>query len=83
MNALAFLDKLSHVGCAWHKSEHLRRDAVKSVFEEYTNFDFDPKPVPGTTYTTDGHLDINVMPAAIRECKNESGDAYIKLLYTM
>ena len=79
-NALAFLDKLSSVACIWHKSELFRRDAVKRLFEEYTDFNLDPKPVPETTYTTDGHLEVNIMPAAIRECKNEFGEGYNQVI---
>ena len=75
-NALVFLNKLSSVTCTWHKSELSRRDAVKHLFEEYTDFHFDPKPVLETMYMTDGHLEVNIMPAAISECKNESGEGY-------
>ena len=73
--ALTFLDDLAHVTCCWYGAETSRRDAVQEVFQRHTNFSFDPKPIKGANYATNGHLDVIVMPAAIRECKNETGDA--------
>ena len=78
--ALTFLDDLSHVTCCWYTAETSRRDAVQEVFQKHTNFSFDRKPIKGTTYMTGGHLDVIVMPAAIRECKNETGDAFNQVI---
>jgi len=45
---------------------------------------FHKEKISGTEYTTDGNLDVNIMPAAIRECKNDSGHALnqVILYYT-
>jgi hypothetical protein len=75
-NALAFLDNLALVACEWHESELYRRDEVRRVFEKYTKLRFHSALVPGTLCTTDGHLDFDVIPAAIRKCNNESGNAH-------
>jgi hypothetical protein len=76
--ALTFLDDLAHAVCHWNMTETSRRDAVQEVFKNHVNLSFDPKPIKDTTYMTDGHLDDTIMPAAIRACKNESGDALNK-----
>ena len=66
--ALAFLEKLTFKACEWYQDETKRRSAIQSVFLEYLGLDF----IPGTEFTTDGALMGVVMPAVIRECKNDT-----------
>jgi len=69
--ALALLEKLTFKACEWYQDETKRRTAIQSVFSEHLGLDFPERKIPGTEFTTDGALMGVVMPAAIRECKNE------------
>ncbi len=73
--ALEFLNKLALTTCVWYQEETQRRSAVQSVFQKHLGIRFDSGKIFNTEYTTDGHLVVNIMPAAIRECKNNSGNA--------
>ncbi|ESK86345.1 hypothetical protein Moror_5052 [Moniliophthora roreri MCA 2997] len=73
--AVAFLAELAPVACKWYGTETERRTEVQRVFEKYTGLLFHAEFVPGTSYITDGNLAVTVMPASIRECKNEYGAA--------
>ena len=81
--SLLFLDKVAFKACEWYKEETQRRTAIQSAFEEL-DIRFHVEKVPNTEFTTDGNLVINIMPAAIRECKNHSGHALnqVILCYT-
>ena len=73
--ALSLLEELSIAACGWYDREITRQREVQRVLKS-ADLVFDAEVGPGGgRWTTDGHLDVNVMPAAIRECKNESGDA--------
>jgi hypothetical protein len=72
---LACLGALTPLACQWYASEAHRREAVQSVVREHLNLRFREQRLPGTEFTTDGNLDVVVMPAAIRECNNDDGDA--------
>ncbi|KAK2460464.1 hypothetical protein APHAL10511_007511 [Amanita phalloides] len=72
--ALICLNELVPVACEWHGVELARRTAIQYIIAQHTGLRFHEQKVPGTEFTTDGNLTIIVMPAAIRECKNEHGD---------
>ncbi|TFK50474.1 hypothetical protein OE88DRAFT_1808792 [Heliocybe sulcata] len=73
--ALSCLNQLSVVGCAWFETQVERRSEIQAVLKECMDLSLPESKVPGTDYGTDGNLDVVVMPAAIRDCKNESGPA--------
>ncbi|KAG6883758.1 hypothetical protein C0993_003959, partial [Termitomyces sp. T159_Od127] len=72
-DALACLYELSIAGCRWYPEEKLRRDAIAPVLSKYLGLELHTGTVPNTEYITNGNLSVNIMPALIRECKNESG----------
>jgi hypothetical protein len=73
--AQMLLLSLTEVMCKWHRTETTRRYEVQKVFSDVAGLWFHAETILGTEYTTDGNLHAQVMPAAIRECKNESGCA--------
>jgi len=73
--ALDFLNELTPKTCEWYEDETQRRSAIQSVFSEHLGILFSEKKIPYTEFMTDGCLMSNVIPAAIRECKNEKGPA--------
>jgi hypothetical protein len=72
--AQALLLSLTPAACQWYSSETLRRSAVQAVFKEFGLY-FAAETIHATEYKTDGNLFPEIMPAAIRECKNEKGCA--------
>ena len=44
------------------------------MFGKLLGVRFREEKVSTTEYTTDGNLEVTTMPAAIRECKNHSGN---------
>lgn len=73
--ALAFLDELAVKACNWYQEETERRSAIQAVFAKLLGIRFREEGISNTEYTTDGNLEVTIMPAAIRECKNHSGNA--------
>jgi hypothetical protein len=69
--ALSLLNTLTPVACEWHDYKIQRRTIIRGMFQKYLALDFLEQKIPGTEYVTDGNLKVIVMPAAIRECKNE------------
>ncbi|KAI0252373.1 hypothetical protein BJV78DRAFT_350633 [Lactifluus subvellereus] len=78
--ALACLEELAHVGCKWYASEAIRRPEIQSVLQKHMGLRLHEQKVPGTEFTTDGNLITIVMPAAIRECRNEHGDVLFQVI---
>ncbi|KAH0588445.1 hypothetical protein H2248_004290 [Termitomyces sp. 'cryptogamus'] len=83
--AMDCLLRLTQVGCEWYPVEADRREAVAKVFSECLDLQFHTEKIGITEYVTDGHLAFNIVPAAIRECKNEEGSALYQatLFYTI
>ncbi|KAI0686932.1 hypothetical protein BC835DRAFT_1420050 [Cytidiella melzeri] len=73
--ALEFANELAVVACQWHPSESQRVDELWEVIERHTGLYIPGQTVPGSRCTTDGNLSVNIMPACIRDCKNEYGNA--------
>ncbi|PVG03040.1 hypothetical protein CPB86DRAFT_779928, partial [Serendipita vermifera] len=74
--ALELLDALSEAACTWHIDETSRRTAIQDIFNDIAGLYLSPESVSGTEYKTDGtQVPFMIMPAAIRECKNEYGSA--------
>ncbi|KAI0293993.1 hypothetical protein BC826DRAFT_1013672 [Russula brevipes] len=73
--ALFCLTELAPVACRQYDSEVTRRAKIRAVLERCMDLSLPEQTVPGTDYVTDGNLSVVVMPAAIRECKNEHGNA--------
>jgi hypothetical protein len=73
--AQALLLSLTSAACQWYSSETFRRSAVQTVFKEKGELYFAAEAIHATEYKTDGNLFRRIMPAAIRECKNEKGCA--------
>ncbi|KAG5727061.1 hypothetical protein E4T56_gene20301 [Termitomyces sp. T112] len=83
--AMDYLLRLTPVGCEWYPVEADRREAVAKVFSECLDLQFHAEKIGNTEYVTEGHLAFNIVPAAIRECKNEEGSALYQatLSYTI
>ena len=62
----SLLEGLTVAACDWHELVIFRQQALQGVLKS-TDFLFDVEVGAGCKWTTDGHLDVNVMPAAIRE----------------
>jgi hypothetical protein len=77
---LAGLMELAHVGCKWHDSENQRRDETIKVLRKATGLFFHAEKISKTEFTTDGNLPVFIIPPAIRECKNEHGEALNKAI---
>ncbi|KAG5718504.1 hypothetical protein E4T56_gene15364 [Termitomyces sp. T112] len=73
--AMNCLIQLTQVGCEWYPVEALRREAIAKVFSKCLGLQFHAEKIGDTEYVTDGHLAYSIIPAAIRECKNENGSA--------
>ncbi|KAF8349607.1 hypothetical protein F5887DRAFT_1279875 [Amanita rubescens] len=73
--ALVCLSELVPVACKWHDHELTRRTEIQSILEQHMGLRFCEQKVPGTEFVTGGNLAFIVIPAALRECKNEHGDA--------
>jgi len=72
--ALACLTELVPTACRWYARATGRRDAILNVLRKHLHLTFHAEKVPGTEYITDGNLTVVVMPASVRECKNEEGN---------
>ncbi|KAK7032248.1 hypothetical protein VNI00_013206 [Paramarasmius palmivorus] len=70
-----FLAELAHVACQWYDMEFQRRDAVADLLDKRLGLKFHAEAIRRTSFTTDRNLAVDIMPAAVRECKNESGHA--------
>jgi hypothetical protein len=73
--ALACFGTLTISACKWYESETQRRQEIQAILSTHLGLHFLEQKIPGTEFTTDGNLDVVVMPAAIRACNNEHGDA--------
>ena len=73
--ALAFHNKLTFAACKLFEDEDQRRSTIWALFQEYLDIQFHEEKVINTEYTTDGNFVVNVMPAAIWGCKNETRHA--------
>jgi hypothetical protein len=58
----------------WHANGTGLKSNGREVLANHLGLQFQEQKIPGTEYTTDGNLAAIVIPAAIRECKNEHGD---------
>jgi hypothetical protein len=72
--AQTLLQKLTDSACRWYDRETFRRSEIQEVLKE-AGLSLGGETIRGTDYKTDGHREVNIMPPAIRECKNESGCA--------
>jgi hypothetical protein len=72
--ALACLNELAPTACVWYGKESDRRDAILNILKKWLHLEFHAEKIKGTEYITDGNLTVIVMPAALRESKNEHGD---------
>lgn len=72
--AQKLLQKLTDSACKWYDNETARRSEIEDVLKD-AGLSLRAGPIGRTEYTTDGHSAVNIMPPAIRECKNESGCA--------
>jgi hypothetical protein len=88
--ALSLLDELSVASCKWYPSEMYRREAVQRIINQHTSLEFSSQVVvvDGRESITDGNLTVDVMPACIRECKENHHSAvnrailyYARFLY--
>lgn len=77
--SLAFTAVLTDTVCEFYPTEEERRSVVNAHFLEL-GLRLESAAVPGREATTDGHLEVNVMPAMIRECKNDQGYALHKAI---
>ena len=71
---LTFLDDLTIQACRRYQEETQRKSAIQSVFRDHLGVRFRAEKDPNTEFTTDGSLVVTTMPAAIRECRNETGN---------
>ena len=78
--ALAFLNELAVQACKWYLDETSRRSAIQTVFAHSLGLQFREEKVSKTEFITDGNLVVIVMPAAIRECKNYTGNALSQVI---
>jgi hypothetical protein len=72
MWAQQLLCDLTETSCKWYASETDRRSDIHDVLNGAGLY-LGPETINGTEYKTDGHRRVNIMPSAIRECKNEAG----------
>ena len=72
---LACLEQLVPIACKWHGSEDSRQSAILSKLGLHAGLFLHKQLTPGTTLHTHGNLPVCVMPAVIRGCKDEHGDA--------
>ncbi|CAG8577015.1 12384_t:CDS:2 [Acaulospora colombiana] len=75
-SALELLDALSEATCDWHRDETGRRTAIRDILNHRAGLYLSPETVSGTEYKTGGtQVPVIIMPAVIRECKDEQGSA--------
>jgi hypothetical protein len=67
------LQALTVAACKWYENKTQRRSEIQKVFDDVVGLYLSAETIGGTEYTTDGNLRANIMPAVIRECKNEAG----------
>ncbi len=72
--AIACLNELAPTVCVWYRGEMQRRDAVINVLRKHLCLVFHVEKVLATEYITNGNLTVAIMPASVRECKNEDGN---------
>ena len=77
--ALNLLQELTEAACIWHPDETNRRSAIYEVFKEAGLY-LATEAISGTEYRTDGNLPVNIMPPALRVCKNEYGCALMEAI---
>lgn len=70
-----FAIKFATTAYMWFKSEGERRFAIQKLLDEELNIKLHPETIFSSNVETDGNLAVNIMPAAIRECKNDAGHA--------
>jgi hypothetical protein len=70
------LQELTKAACEWHDSDNSRREAIQVVLNK-AGLHFPADAIRATGFRTDGNSRMvsDIMPAAIRECKNEYGCA--------
>lgn len=71
--ALLCLSELACAVCDRYDLEVQRRTKIREVLEIRMVISLVEQKIPGTEFVTDGNLAAIIMPAAIRECKNEQG----------
>ncbi|PFH47559.1 hypothetical protein AMATHDRAFT_50201 [Amanita thiersii Skay4041] len=73
---------LTIAACKWvnDNDKAARRSAIYELFRDKFNVDMRTERISGTDYETDGHMKYSVMPAVIRESKNEIEMGYIQPL---
>jgi hypothetical protein len=64
--------ELSERACKWYSIELRRMAVIQEVIMKHLQLSFNPQRILGTEYTTDGSLDVLVMPAAVMKCKDET-----------
>lgn len=73
--AYRLLDQLAEAACGWYSDEKKRAPIIGEILSDVAGIALKPGVVNGTIFQTDGHLQHSIMPAIIRECKNNSGNA--------
>jgi len=71
--AYQLADDLTMAACQWYPSKDMRRDRINAVLS--TGLDVSWGHIDGTSRTTDGNSKPVVIPALIRDCKNNEGCA--------
>ena len=67
------LQALTVAACKWYENETQRRSEIQNVFDDVAGLYFSAETISGTEYKTYGNLRVHIMPAVIRQCKNEAG----------
>jgi hypothetical protein len=77
--AQKLLQELTESACKWYDNETTRRLEVHEVLKEAELY-LGVEMIGGTDYRTGGNWKVNIMPPAIRKCKNESGSALLEAI---
>ena len=74
------LQALTEAACKWYENETQRRSEIQKVFDEVAGHYLSAETITGTEFKIDGNLRVNIMPAVVRECKNEAGCALLEAI---
>lgn len=72
--AQKLLQELTTAACKWYNDETGRRSEIHDILRD-NGFSLAAQTINGTEHRTDGNSSALIMPAVIRECKNEFGFA--------
>lgn len=74
-HSLDFCAYLVHTACKQFTKEADRMSDIREVFKTRLGLDLHPETITGHECETDGNLEYQIMPALIRECRNNSAYA--------